>query len=862
MIKNREEWVASLRDASLLPNPPIAQKDGKWKITDRLAAWRKTGPRIFDDYLDRFQRLAIRVFREKDPQFELAPKDRFMARSRGKTLHHSSILRNGLAETLALLGSFPKFLTSASQGKAETTAILTVREILKEADWIVWASIHDHLPMFAEAAPGEFLFAVENALAKTPSPFSEVFAQEAAGIMGRNYMTGLLWALETLAWSPDYLTRVVVLLGQVAAIDPGGNWANRPANSLADILLPWHPQTLADIPKRISAVRILVNEEPQVGWKLLLALLPQAHSVTSGTRKPTWREFIPKDWNDTITNKDYWDQVIGYADIAVEIATKNRTRLIELIDRIPVIPDPSRTRLLSHLESKEIANLSESDRQPIWEGLVKLAAVHRQYSDAEWAMDSDSVSKIEQIAKRLEPQSPSARHHRLFSGLDFELYEEKGDWETQERKLDLRRQDAVKEILRDSSIQGLIDFARSVSQPVKVGSALGVIQDRSIDAALLPNLFKDASLQNFLAGFVWARVHSAGWQWLDDLATTPWTEEAKVSFLTKLPFRRETWERAAQMLGDNTDAYWREVFPNAYNVAEGDLILAAELLLQHRRPRAAVQCLQRLAFEKHEMPASLVARALLDSISSDEPRIPFDQHATRQLIKWMQDNLDTTDPELFRVEWGYLPLLDRRFGGVSPKSLESRLASDPEFFCEIIRTIFRSKNEERSKSEPSEEKKKIAENAYRLLHEWSTPPGTTADDNWDSTAFQDWLTKVKKSTRESGHYEVAMSQVGQVLPFVPPDPSGLWIHETAAAALNAKDADEMRSGFTTKLFNMRGTHGFTHGREEREIAKGYREKAEAVEKATCHRLATTVRDLAGWYERDAEREAVRGPLGD
>ena len=466
MIKNREEWVASLRDASLLPNPPIAQKDGKWKITDRLAAWRETGPRIFDNYLDRFQRLAIRVFREKDPQFELAPKDRFMARSRGKTLHHSSILRNGLAETLALLGSFPKFLTSASQGKAETTAILTVREILKEADWIVWASIHDHLPMFAEAAPGEFLSAVENALAKTPSPFSEVFAQEAAGIMGRNYMTGLLWALETLAWSPDYLTRVVVLLGQLAAIDPGGNWANRPANSLADILLPWHPQTLADIPKRISAVRILVNEEPQVGWKLLLALLPQAHSVTSGTRKPTWREFIPKDWNDTITNKDYWDQVIGYADIAVEIATKNRTRLIELIDRIPVIPDPSHTRLLSHLESKEIANLSESDRQPIWEGLVKLAAVHRQYSDAEWAMDSDSVSKIEQIAKRLEPQSPSARHHRLFSGLDFELYEEKGEWEAQERKLDLRRQDAVKEILRDSSIQGLIDFARSVSQPV------------------------------------------------------------------------------------------------------------------------------------------------------------------------------------------------------------------------------------------------------------------------------------------------------------------------------------------------------------------------------------------------------------
>jgi hypothetical protein len=246
-------------------------------------------------------------------------------------------------------------------------------------------------------------------------------------------------------------------------------------------------------------------------------------------------------------------------------------------------------------------------------------------------MDSNSVNEIERISQRLEPQSPRARHHRLFGGLDFELFEEKGDWETQERKLEQRRQEAVQEILRDSSIEGVIAFARSVSQPVKVGSALGVIPDESIDAALLPNLLKEDALQDFLAGFVWSRVHSGGrWQWVDDLATTAWTEEAKVRFLVKLPFRRETWERAAQMLRDNTDPYWKDVFPNAYHVAEEDLIAAAELLLKHRRPRAAVQCLQRLAFKKLEMPPSLVARALLESISSDEPRIPFDQHACRQ----------------------------------------------------------------------------------------------------------------------------------------------------------------------------------------------------------------------------------------
>ena len=93
--------------------------------------------------------------------------------------------------------------------------------------------------------------------------------------MGRNYMTGLLWALETLAWHTDYLMRAIVLLGELAALDPGGNWSNRPSNSLIDILLPWHPQTCAPIPKRNkSAVAALVREQPIEGGNCCLRCYP------------------------------------------------------------------------------------------------------------------------------------------------------------------------------------------------------------------------------------------------------------------------------------------------------------------------------------------------------------------------------------------------------------------------------------------------------------------------------------------------------------------------------------------------------------------------------------------------------------
>lgn len=49
------------------------------------------------------------------------------------------------------------------------------------------------------------------------------FSQEVNGITGGNYLTGLLWALEELAWDEQYLVRVCVVLAELASHDPGAS---------------------------------------------------------------------------------------------------------------------------------------------------------------------------------------------------------------------------------------------------------------------------------------------------------------------------------------------------------------------------------------------------------------------------------------------------------------------------------------------------------------------------------------------------------------------------------------------------------------------------------------------------------------
>jgi hypothetical protein len=103
---------------------------------------------------------------------------------------------------------------------------------------------------------------------------------------------------------------------------------------------------------------------------------------------------------------------------------------------------------------------------------------------------------------------------------------------------------------------------------------------------------------------------------------------------------------------------------------------------------------------------------------------------------------------------------------------------------------------------------------------------------------------------------------GHVLIHTHPDPDGLWLHHSAAIALNAKDANHMRDGFRTALFNSRGVHTWTAGREERDLSKKYRTQAEEAETRGYQRLASTLRELAASYERDAERQVSRDPFDD
>ena len=852
--KTYSDWSFAVKEVLQLPSSPLSLQNGLWEVAKRVDLSNALAPRIFDQNLDTFKECAITVLTERDPSFELPPEKRYAAIIHKKVTTHSQDLRKGLADGLAMIGNMSDKLSNCSQLKPENTAVLVVREIFKNADWVLWGSLNNFLPSLAEAAPGEFLNAVENALRLSPCPFDELFSQERGALTGDNYLTGLLWALEGLAWEEEYLVRVCVILGELANHDPGGNFANRPANSLITILLPWFPQTTAPIKKRKVAVQTLHKEFPEIAWKLIINLLPDQHKTSFGSYKPTWRKAIPDDWKESVTQKQYQEQILFYSDAAVSMAGSDVEKLNELIDRFNNLPKLSFDKLLEVLSSDAVSSLPEDQRLLLWNNLKKFTSRHRRFSKTEWALNNELLSSIETVAEKLAPTNPTKSHQRLFSDRTFDLYEENGDWEEQHIKLQEHRQEAVEEILKLGGIESVIQFAETVESPRQVGHFLGRVSNADIDAVLLPAYLvpENHKLSSFTSAYVWSRHYTKNWSWVDHLDKSGWSSEQVGQFLSCLPFTKETWDRVAKCLGNEERIYWLKTNASPYQ-ANGELGFAIDKLIEYGRPYAAINCLYGMHHNNRPINVSQCVKALLATFSSPEPCDPIDTYPIVELIKFLQTSSEVSQDELFHVEWAFLPLLDD-YHGATPKLLENRLASDPEFFCEVIQLMYRSKKTDVVPNKQYKNSEMIATKAWQLLYEWRIPPGMREDGGFDDAQFSSWLQRVKEICRESGHLEVALGDVGKVLIHCPHDKNGLWINCAVADALNARDAEDMRDGFLSGIINSRGVYAIDPtGKPELELAEQFRKKAEDVENAGYQRFAITLRNLSESYIQEAKR---------
>lgn len=414
-------------------DPLLALTGSYWHVVSPLDAWLLLGRYLLVDDLTVFVGQATGVLGERDPSLSMPPGDRWRANLDGKVRAYSGAVRKGVVTTLALLGAYGETVGIGSGVHGEVWAARAIRPQLDAANADVagelWASMADVLPLLIEASPRDVLDAMRKGTTGLNPVLSTIFQDDPdqQSLFGPSSPhTWFLWALERAAWSGEHLAATSELLARLAVLDPGGRLSKRPQASLESIYCGWHPDTAADPAARLVVIDRLRERWPETAWSLLISLLPVSHGIHHPTNDPEFRDWKPHQRAVLLSEyRHLIDAVVGrlLEDVGADVARWN-----DLLGAHQNLPPDLREGVRETLDSVDLSGLGDDVRRALWNRVRKLAAHHREYADAKWAMSEDELSLLDAIAERIAPADPEHRHAWLFADDWIELG-------------DLRRQD-------------------------------------------------------------------------------------------------------------------------------------------------------------------------------------------------------------------------------------------------------------------------------------------------------------------------------------------------------------------------------------------------------------------------------------
>lgn len=840
---------------------PLMRILTRWSLMSREDAWVMLGPHLTRLQLDAFEELATEILGEQDPQSGLGENDRIVAQLQGKTRTHSSAIRTGIAETLGLMGSRPELVPDNGSDRAER---IVRRLLFKRLSWEGWLALSRDLPVLAEAAPQAFLGAVRADVESSTPQLASLFDDDDENtLFSACKHSGLLWALEGLAWSPDHLREVSYLLAKLHELDKGKKWANRPLKSLVEIFLPWLPHTTVDVQGRIKVLRWLTERAERTGWKLLLDLLPSFHGISTPTHKPAWRPWV-MNWSHGVTNAEYWQQVRASATRLLEMVGTNAERWKELITHVEHFSEPEQDDLISRLTRLDAGIFSLEDQKVLTNTIRNKVQRHRAHAGKEWAMPARAVEQLEAVAQRFEPKDLVAKNCWLFAGWPRLLDEpDSQSLAEREEKLLRMRQGALQEILTEGGISRAFELARSSESPGIVGFELGRLGDNEYDSEILPQLLvsQEPAIATLARCYLQARFNAEGWALAEKLDVDSWPGEQIACFALALGPTSETWKWVESKGQIATDEYWRNFGLYPLPKDESELNYLVSRLLQYGRPFSAIHFLAMSLYRKESADAELLMRAL-EAADGEVKEKPWQnlRHDLQEIFSALQSHPNILDrTRLARLEWGYLEILDCHGG--YPETLHELLQSEPEFFLSALQAAFRSDNEAGVEPPPlTDEERKRGTQAYKLLMNWETPPGSSEDGTMvDANQLNEWVRRSRSLATESGHLKSCDHQIGQVFAHAPGEPDGTWPCIPVRDSLDEIDTEEAEHGFVMGILNKRGIYSkspFEGGEKERELAAQFLAYADAC-RGEWHRVTAGLKSVARHYEEDASHEDAR-----
>lgn len=836
------------------------------------AAFEFISRKITRHHIERLSSTFTQVFREVSPAVQARWSNTPpVLTTRSPRAEVSDDLRDGLAETLLKIAVLGVPLAKSGVLSGHSSAQGYVDHLVRSLpglnqDARVLASLDHQLPVLFEAAPLPFLDALD-ALIRDSADQMRLLLSDESGIFGRSFHTGMLWGLESLAWSPEYLPRVAKLLASLDQIDAGGRLSNRPFNSLCEIFLPWHPGTSCEPQQRYEILARICERLPEVGWKLILELLPGQRRTSTLTHRPKWRDLGQIDRRTMLLSEVHQAYELT-VELAFSLAGQEVSKLADLALHYAQLSSIQRSRLEMAIRAASDSNPPQEELQRLWARLDKLRRHHSSFPEAPWALPSTEVQRLHEIVDDLNLMDPALRHRWLFDEQFPDLGDRHEPYETQSQKIHQRRQSALREILEVKGWDGIHELISSTNNSHIVGSEVGFLDCKDVEVLRAMDVWQSQASFSAWMSFRSAsssRERMRGIEWtncaLSFSRSHDWPAVAVAMVFIDYPDSRQTYDLVQQLSEEEKGEYWTRRYAFVRG-AEEDIDAfryAVEQFLIYKR---AVDLIDQNWHDLPKLDHELVIR-VVDSFIAHPPNeekaktLSSLEHDLQHIFDWLREQKDVPVGTLARREYQLLPLLTDHGIENRELSLHQLLRDQPEFFAEVVSHLYKPASGEREPSEGGVEAATMrAHAAFELLGSWRTPPGVEGVTiNRNSLAT--WVDAARSALMALDRARVGDQTIGKVLYYLPVDSQdGAYPPHELRDLLEQWQSEDLERGIRVEAFNSRGVTSralYEGGKQEHGLANHWRATADKVG-ARWPRAQALCRSIAEMWSAHAASE--------
>jgi hypothetical protein len=840
---------------------PVRKIGSVWMIKSPLDAWFILAQYLTQDQLSLYKKALLAVLTKTDPKYDLEAEKRWAAAIYGKASPYSEWLHSGLVESLVLLAVFGD--RSPRIAQTQSFANYIVSEIFtKGGKWESWATIKDATPLLAEAAPDSFVDAVEKTIKEKPDVFKKLMGDDTSGIFGECRHSGLLWALENMAWSSRFFMKAVIALAELASIDTGGNWNNRAINSLKEIFLPRFPQTYATTEERLGAMDLLIKKYPKIVWKFTQGYFRSG--TISESHRFRWRDaggvrrgLEPED--GSVTQKYLIGLLPKLRDLAV-----NKENIVSSTDEFIRLSDDTQDHIIKALERTEIKSFTKEERKELFRCIREALNWIIGFGDKEI---KNKIPELEKIYKKFTPTDIIDRVEWLLNNSWPNLPKQNADKQTVIKKA---QKQAARELLDNASMGKIIKFAKSIQYQGILGYSLAsAAQNQKEDSKILDAFLKyTKEMPILIKNYAIGRVEIAGEGWIDKQIKRlkikkSYSPEKCALLHFGLPESAKNWAKIEKYGKKEESAYWKQASGYLQDDKGLDSKIAVEKLLNAGRSDVALT----IAGEQNASISSALLQRLLNEFLEFNKRSigTMSEYHIGHVFRQLYERNELSTEELAKLEWPFAVLFEEIKQYTSrPMAIHRSLQSDSHLFAQLVKYIYKRDDNKPNKDNTMSEEmaEKIATVAHKVLDSWYLIPGANDDGSIDEEKLTKWIEDVRRFCNKTKHTTGGDIQIGFMLAHAPADPDGVWPHISIRNVIEKLSNPTIERHIEIEIYNSRGVvsrNPSDGGRQEKDLAGKYNEMSRATN-IKWPRTSSMLRSLAESYERDAQREDLDSDL--